>query len=116
MESVLSRLSHLAVLSATRGSVTDPPFRCATSARRAFYVQVAVPMGCRMLADFPGVISHMQVYRNHSGGIAAGLPAIGTNQHFPSQSTLFMIHAWLAHRKIGHGCEITHPAGLLASY
>jgi hypothetical protein len=32
------RGSHLDVLSATRGSVTDPPFRCATSARRAFAV------------------------------------------------------------------------------
>ena len=30
--------------SATRGSVTDPRFQCATSARRAFYVQVVVPM------------------------------------------------------------------------
>jgi hypothetical protein len=26
------------------------------------------------------------------------------------------IHAWLVHRKIGHGSDITHPAGWLASY
>ena len=35
---------HFDGLSPTRGSVTDPRFRYATSARRAFYGQVAVPM------------------------------------------------------------------------
>src|ERR1039457_7289797 len=36
----LGRGSHLDVLSPTRGSVTDPRFRRATSARRAFLVNL----------------------------------------------------------------------------
>ena len=41
---------HLAGLSPTRGSVTDPRFRCATSARRAFPVKLIGDEGKRCAA------------------------------------------------------------------
>ena len=60
----LGRLSalgsiHLSVLSATRRSVTDPRFRRHIHASGVLRASGDPQCDCRMLSDFPGVISHM---------------------------------------------------------
>src|ERR1700679_2660529 len=48
-----SRIIQFDELSATRGGVTDPRFRCATAARRAFYGHVKEVDGLTMTSSMP---------------------------------------------------------------